>query len=35
MAVVTESLDSMDGNLDYGSQEILGGLDSKMVEQDL
>ena len=30
-----DSLYSTDGNLDYGSQEILGDLDSEMEESDL
>ena len=30
-----DSLDLTDGNLDKGSQEILGDLDSKMEELDL
>ena len=34
-AVGLDSLDSTDGNLDYGSQEILEDLDSEMEELDL
>ena len=34
-AVSLDSFDSTDGNLDYGSQEILGDLDSEMEELDL
>ena len=34
-AVGLDSLDLMDGNLDYGSQKILGGLDSEIEELNL
>ena len=34
-AVGSDSLDLTNGNLDYGSQEILEDLDSEMEELDL